>query len=505
MFAAKRCGGVLLAALATVAVLQTDGARSGVESAAADSTDVLLAFDTTGSMGPSIAAAQRDAETIVSAVGGFSPSTRFAVASFRDRFYPGGQYTLVSPLTADKDKVTAAIGTLKAVGTTNDAKNTAAEAYNLVFNKSYTDRTIGWRASARKIVVVIGDAEPHGAGTDGIDGCVDTTADWNNMRTRSELAGMRAAKRTLVMIRQAQTAKASLACYSSLAALAYEGGSARDGGSANIGAPLIELLKRAYAPLTVTPQLERAVTGTSNGLTIRIANPNSFSLDVANLSVTLPAGVALVPRSSSGGLPRPVTQGRRLTWQIAAPLKPYQVLSGHVVLRSARTGVTTLIGDLTVASPDGTPVSSRSKAVVRLVRRPGNVTVKLDGKRGAATIKGGIASLLSDASNARGTGTVVLAAGAGRSLTLRAAGATATRVGAPSQLTVGVSVARAAGLARCAVGTTGVMKVTDSDALTRGGKTRDRLTLVLPASCGGSKSFADATAGGRLSLKLGFR
>lgn len=164
---------------------------------------------------------------------------------------------------------------------------------------------------------MIGDAEPHSAGTDGIDGCVDTTADWNNMSTRSELARMKAAKRTLVMIRQAQTATASLTCYSSLAALAFDGGSARDGGSANIGAPLIALLKRAHAPLTLAPQLERAVAGKSNGLTIRIANPNAFSLDVSNLSVTLPAGVALVPRSTSGALPRPVAEGRRLTWQIS--------------------------------------------------------------------------------------------------------------------------------------------------------------------------------------------
>ena len=43
-----------------------------------------------------------------------------------------------------------------------------AEAYNLLFNKCYTDASIGWRAAARKIVVVIGDAEPHSAGAEGI-------------------------------------------------------------------------------------------------------------------------------------------------------------------------------------------------------------------------------------------------------------------------------------------------------------------------------------------------
>ena len=114
-------------------------ARSEVHATSAESIDVLLAFDTTGSMGPSIAAAQRDAETIVSAVGGFAVNTRFAVASFRDRFYPGGQYALLTRMTPTKASVTAAINKLAAMGSTEAADDTDAEAYNLLFNKSYTD------------------------------------------------------------------------------------------------------------------------------------------------------------------------------------------------------------------------------------------------------------------------------------------------------------------------------------------------------------------------------
>lgn len=167
--------------------------------------------------------------------------------------------------------------------------------------------------------------------------------------------------------------------------------------------------------------------------------------------------------------------------------------------------MTTFIGDLTVTSPDGSPVSSRSNAVVRLVRRPGTVTVKLDGARGPVTMRGVSASTLSSGVAARGTGTIVLAAGAGKSVKLRAAGATATTTGALSNVYVRVSVARSKGFAACPVGANGVLRVTDSDRLTRSGKTGDRLTLVLPAACGGSKAFADAASGGRVSVKLGFR
>ena len=295
-----RCAGSLVAALAVLAALLAGTAHSGVRSATVESTDVLLAFDTTGSMGPSIAAAQRDAESIVSAVGGFAPNTRFAVVSFRDRFYPGGQYTLVTPMTSSKEVVSSAIGKLQAVSTTDPVRDQDAEAYNLLFHNSYSDPDIGWHPAARKIVVLIGDAEPHSAGAEGLAGCADTTHDWNNLSTTRELKGMRAAKRTLVMIRQAQTATASLACYSTLASLAFEGGAARDGGSKDIGAPVLALLKQAYAPFALTPQLASGVAGKTNGLTVRIANPNSFPLEVSDLSLTLPAGVSSSPDRHQG-------------------------------------------------------------------------------------------------------------------------------------------------------------------------------------------------------------
>jgi hypothetical protein len=490
--------------LVVLVALLAGSAHSDVGSTTVGSTDVLLAFDTTGSMGPSIAAAQKDAESVVSAVGGFAPNTRFAVASFRDRFYPDGQYTLVSPMTASKAAVSAAIGKLHAVSTTDQVRDQDAEAYNLLFHNTYADRDIGWRPTSRKIVVLIGDAEPHSAGLEGIAGCADRTHDWNNLSTTKELAAMRAAKRTLVMIRQAATATSSLACYSSLAAMAYEGGAARDGGNSDIGAPVVALLKQAYAPFLVTPQLTNGVAGKTNGLTIRIANPNAFPLTVSEMSLTLPAGVTYAPNSSSGTLAKPTAQDGGLTWQLAAPLKAYQVATGHIVLRFTNAGLFKLVGNLTATAPNGTATELGAKSSIKLARRAAKVTVAADGVRGPASIQGTLTSALSRARDVRGTGALVFRSAAGKSVTVQAVGSTATAMGAPSSLSIRVLVTRSTGFPTCAKATRGVLRATDSDALTRNVHTRDRIVLTMPAACGGTQSFADVLPGRHLSLKLGF-
>jgi hypothetical protein len=497
----------LVAALAVLAVPQAGNSRSDVRSSAAsEATDVLLAFDTTGSMGPSIAAAQHDAETIVSAVGGFAPNSRFAVASFRDRFYPGGSYTLVTSMTPSKAAVSAAIGKLKAVDTLDASKDTPAEAYNLLFHKSYTDGRIGWRAGARKIVIVIGDAEPHSAGADGLAGCVDKTHDWDGLTTTHELAAMRAAKRTLIMIRQAETATTSLACYSTLASLAYEGGAARNGGSTDIASPVLALVKQAFAPFSITPQLARAIAGRTNGLTVRLANPNSFPIQISGLSLGLPSGVSYVPGSATGTLPKPTVQGGSLTWQFAAPLLPFHVVTGHIVLRFGNATATAarLTSRVTATAPDGRPIALQATALVRLVRHGRKVTVVASGSRGAVSIQGTLTSVLSSGRKATGSGSLVLRSSGGKAVTVRSVSARATAVGAPTSLAFRVVVTRSSGFPACLKGAGGTLRVVDSDALARNLGTRDSLALILPAGCGGVQRFTDAASAVRLSIKLGF-
>jgi hypothetical protein len=105
------------------------------------------------------------------------------------------------------------------------------EAHNLVFQNALDPANpIGWRAGSRRILVDISDAEPHGAGTAGFKGCTDTSADPHGLNTATVLANLKAARVTLLMVRQAATASATLDCYKSLAAAGYKGGAAKNGG-----------------------------------------------------------------------------------------------------------------------------------------------------------------------------------------------------------------------------------------------------------------------------------
>jgi len=484
--------GSAIALAALVAGLVTAGASPSP--AVVQTSDILLAFDATNSMGPSIAAAQNETESLIAAVSGVAPGARFAVASFRDRFYPGGEYTLETPMTSDKDTITAAVGRVKPVQTTNEAQNTAAEAYNLLFHQTYSDPRIGWRGASRKIVVVIGDAEPHGAGADGLAGCKDTTHDWDDLDTAKELDAMRAAKRTLVMVRQAGTATTSLACYASLAARAYTGGAAVDGSGTEVAGPVLGLLEHALVPLTLSPQLPRGVSGATDGITISLSNPNTFPLEVSSISLTLPRGLRLVPRSSTGTLANPVVHGSALEWRPPA-LGAGETLIGHFVLAIGRVSVTTLRAKVSAATPDGSALSASAAARLRFVAHPHAVTVTAASAVVAGTVRTGLPS-------GRSAGVLVLRPGAGRSVTLRAVSATARAVGAPTRLRLVVAVARATGLAGCVAGTRGVLDVVDSDRLTRRLRTNDRLSIALPPACGGRTTVGDAAR--RLSVRVAF-
>jgi hypothetical protein len=208
--------------------------------------DIEIAIDTTGSMGPSIARAEADAIDHVDGVRAKIPDARFAVVQFRDSG-DDPEYQVVQAMTDSDVAVRDAIHGLSAGG-----GGDSPEAYNLVFHSSYTPETggdIGWRTGTRKFVVVIGDAEPHGAGSADFSGCADTSADPDGYSTRTELTGMRTAERTLLMLRQvASTTTASLDCYKSLAAAAFTGGAAADAGT-SFSEQIADLVETSAASL----------------------------------------------------------------------------------------------------------------------------------------------------------------------------------------------------------------------------------------------------------------
>ena len=221
--------GLLAFSLLVGAVLA--GSTSMTSSRAASKAvtlDIEIAIDTTASMNYSITQAQADAKSLVSEIRARYPSANFGVVQFRDSG-DTPEYQLMQAMTSDATAVDTAIDGLVPGG-----GGDAPEAHNLVFQSAIDPaNAIGWRTGARRILVDISDAEPHGAGTAGFAGCTDTSADPHGLNTATTVAALKAAGVTLLMVRQAG-GSATLECYKSLAAASYKGGAAKDGGSALI-------------------------------------------------------------------------------------------------------------------------------------------------------------------------------------------------------------------------------------------------------------------------------
>jgi hypothetical protein len=206
--------------------------------------DILIAIDTTGSMGTSIAQAKADATDIVNGVKTSVADSQFAVVDFKDSGDGASEYRVTHAMTGVAADVQTAINAMTAGG-----GGDAPEAHNLVLHNSYTPAVggaIGWRPGTKKIVVIISDAEPHGAGAggQGLTGCTDGAADPHGYTTSTELAGLAGSDRTLFMIRQASTASTSLQCYQSIVARTA-GGVAVNSGTA-LGNQIVSLLDSSF-------------------------------------------------------------------------------------------------------------------------------------------------------------------------------------------------------------------------------------------------------------------
>ncbi|MDO8969686.1 MAG: VWA domain-containing protein, partial [Saprospiraceae bacterium] len=104
-------------------------------------TDVIFAFDQSGSMAPMIDGAKADAQKLMRTIAARFGSERFGVAGFSD--YIDFPYRLYQPLTDDLDAVQAAIEGLTLVD-----GGDLPEAYGRMMYESYADPTIGWRADS---------------------------------------------------------------------------------------------------------------------------------------------------------------------------------------------------------------------------------------------------------------------------------------------------------------------------------------------------------------------
>ena len=206
--------------------------------------DIIVAVDTTGSMGTAIAQAQADAINICNQVQAAIPGARFAVMDFED-YFPGPgaagdiPYALkTTGFVSSCATFSAAIGTMSAV---SGSGGDGPEAYNRAFFEAYANGgnpIVQTRDPlATQFLVVLGDAAPHSAtafgscpaappadfGRNGVAGGGD------DLNTSTTIAGLNAANIDLLMIRYT-TGAVSLSCYQDMANAT--GGTAVDSASA---------------------------------------------------------------------------------------------------------------------------------------------------------------------------------------------------------------------------------------------------------------------------------
>jgi Mg-chelatase subunit ChlD len=286
----KPLAGLALVAFAAAGATAAYGVSQ--RSTATPLLDIEIAIDTTSSMGASISQAQADSKRLVTEVQRRYPGAMFAVVQFRDST-DTPEYQVMQPMTADGNAVDAAIDTLQPAG-----GGDFPEAYNLVFQQSYTDPNTGWRPNTRKLVVVIGDAEAHGARTSGFTSCNDTSADPHGLSTADVLAGMKTNQRTLIMVRQATTASTSLECYQQLAAAAFTGGAARNGGD-----DIVSVIEALITSAATTP----TATGTKPTTTGRTTTGPLPPVPPAGKVNGTPSGTVLI---KVGGKFVPLTSPR---------------------------------------------------------------------------------------------------------------------------------------------------------------------------------------------------
>jgi hypothetical protein len=491
---------VLSAIVATAAMVALfSGSSSGTASAGIlaephGQIDVELAFDTTKSMGPSIEQARRDGASIVAQVRDVFPDTRFAVVSFRDYGNPSGDYEVLQPMTGDTGAVQAAFLKLRAASNPSPL-NTSAEEYNLLFHKSYTDATVDWRPQARKVVVVVGDAQPHSAGASGIAGCTDTSSDYYGLNTADVLAGMRAAGRTLVMIRQisAETT-VSLGCYETMAQRAYVGGAARNGGDADLAGPIVRLIQEAVAPVTLRPDIGLALPGGSSGYTATVSNPNRFALDLRSLAVTLPAGFRYRSGPSAGVMTSAASRPTMLSWPIQRVVRPSEKVSFHFRARaSKRRGRFATQAAFRLQLPGGHVMESTSAVPLRVTPRRQSLFVSAHGERplkgrGTASLRGAVRIAFTRGVRAAKAGrlvrgSLVLRRGPGQSIVLRIRRHRIVAFGSPTVLRLDLEVERARGVRGCSRRTRGSVLIADDQRLRATGLRRDTVVTSFGAGC----------------------
>ena len=115
--------------------------------------DVVFAIDATGSMGWLIADVKERVLELAAWIRELVPVTRFGVVAYRDGDDPEF-HTRVQPLTLDARKIEAFLGRLEARGGGDTPEDIHAALVAAIGQTAF-------RADARRVILVLGDAPPH--------------------------------------------------------------------------------------------------------------------------------------------------------------------------------------------------------------------------------------------------------------------------------------------------------------------------------------------------------
>ena len=330
--------------------------------------DIIIAIDTTSSMGGAIAQAKMEAIQICNDVKAQIPGARFAVVDFKDYpFSPYGgpgdyPYLLKTPtgFVADCATFAVAINTMSASG-----GNDFPEAYNRVFFEAYSDPVVALSRNPQAVqfLVVLGDAPPHDPtqtvapacgnrppidpGRDNIVGTPD------DLETENTIAGLNANNITLLMIRYNNAIP--LACYKQLAGAT--GGDAVDAGSgSSLSDEIVSLVNARAAQIN---RVDLEVSCSPPGLSVSFTPPPPYGpftapVDISFVeTVTAPA----VPGNFSCTVTAVVDGARRATQVINVNVTPGEPTSLTLRPKTATNPVdTTHCVTATVRDAFGNPV-----------------------------------------------------------------------------------------------------------------------------------------------------
>ena len=151
--------------------------------------DMVIAFDTTGSMSKYIGAVKEHVKELIPKLFKQNPNLRIGIVAFGDYCdmpskYEFGRAYQVCELTDDENKLMKFI-----INAKNTSGGDGDEFYELVIKKIVEETN--WREGSTKAVLLIADAEPHKVGYSYGDRVVNNQIDWREEAKKAAEKGIK--------------------------------------------------------------------------------------------------------------------------------------------------------------------------------------------------------------------------------------------------------------------------------------------------------------------------